>query len=182
MRPPGVVFVDKTASGARMMQGQGPPRFLADQMFGRVARLLRFLGYDCELVAAGKSDGALVARAAETGRILLTAARSIGELHSDLVLLFHLEAPEDAVRDIVRRWPLPFHQTILSRCSRCNIPVEDVGWGSVRELLPPTVRERPQPVRRCPACERLYWVGGHIERLLERLNAQLGLDLRPPTS
>lgn len=151
------------------------PRFLADQMLARLARWLRLLGYDCALVTEGKSDEALVNFARQSGRILLTGARSLGAMYPDLVMTVPAENTAAAAGEIVRRWPLNFPQTSFSRCSVCNVPVEPVSFNAVADRLPERVRERNLPMTRCPHCGRLYWPGGHVERLRQTFARELGI-------
>jgi uncharacterized protein with PIN domain len=53
-----------------------PPRFVADAMLGRLARWLRLLGFDTAWVQ-DVSDGELVRRAIEEGRVILTRDRAL---------------------------------------------------------------------------------------------------------
>jgi uncharacterized protein len=35
--------------------------------------------------------------------------------------------------------------------------------------LPATVREGDGPIMRCPECDRVYWPGSHVRRMLAKL-------------
>lgn len=65
-------------SGRAPMHGDAPVvlRFMADSMLGRVAKWLRCLGVDTELVTT-KDDVALLSRAAVEHRVVLTADRKL---------------------------------------------------------------------------------------------------------
>src|SRR3954471_12182295 len=50
----------------------GEPKFMVDQMLGRVARWLVMLGYDAQFSKPDEPDEAMAERARDQGRILLT--------------------------------------------------------------------------------------------------------------
>jgi uncharacterized protein len=45
-------------------------------------------------------------------------------------------------------------------------PLKDDEWAL---LLPPGLVEIQGPVRRCPACGRVYWHGSHVRRMRDTL-------------
>lgn len=144
------------------------PALLADQMLGAAAKRLRLLGYDCDLAQAGDPTGeALVEKARGQGRMLLTGAQRLAQAHPDEVLALPTEDVDGQVGAVATAWPLDFEKTAFTRCSLCNIPVEEVDREAVAEQLPPKVRQRNPKVKRCPNCGKLYWEGSHVARLKE---------------
>ena len=154
-----------------------PPAFLADQMLARVARHLRLLGYDCELVSAGKSDEALVQSARAHGRILLTCVHSLGVLHPDDVVVFPTGDTIQAVRELTRRWPLDFARAMFTRCSVCNVPVESLDPSRAGGRVPEHVIGDHLRLTTCPTCNRVYWQGGHVERVREAFARLYGIAI-----
>jgi len=101
----------------------GSPRFVADTMLGRLATWLRILGYDAEY--ARGEDAALIARARETGRILLT--RDTGLVRRRDVpphLLVQSDRVSDQLRQVIRTFHLTPAGPSARRCPRCNTAVE----------------------------------------------------------
>src|SRR3989339_1366464 len=55
------------------------PRFLCDEMLGRLCRYLRAAGYDALLANGGRSDAALLRQCREEGRYFLTQDQLVQE-------------------------------------------------------------------------------------------------------
>src|SRR5579863_2257770 len=99
-------------------------RWIADEMLGRLARYLRFLGEDTEYVR-GLSDANLLKRAIAENRWLLTRDRQLGARAPRAVTLPSSSLVEQ-LRFLRARFPdLPTEVT-FERCSLCNGPLERV--------------------------------------------------------
>lgn len=150
----------------------GTPRFAADAMLGRLARWLRVLGYDTWYHSA-VADADLVRLAGEEGRVLLTRDRHLlRELRPARALEVRLDDPLHQLREVVRELALAPPGELFTRCMLCNAPLQELGRAEALPLLPPNLQTMDGPVRRCPACGRLYWDGSHVRRMraaLERV-------------
>ena len=147
-----------------------PARFLVDAMLGRLARWLRLLGFDAAYDPS-LTDAELARRAYREGRIVLTRDRSLPEeWRLPRVLVLRSEILGEQLRELGRHFPLPGEGLRFSRCSRCNVPLVDVPAESVAEQLPDSILARRPSLRRCPACLRIYWEGGHVERIRRALD------------
>lgn len=153
-------------------EGGEKPRFLADAMLRGLARRLRLLGYDAAWEPGG-DDGALVRRALEEGRTLLTRDREIPrEWRISNLILVDEDDPWAQLEAVVRRLDLKWRAGLFTRCSRCNVGLEEMsGDEKAARPLPPSVRGRS--VRRCPSCGRRYWEGDHTRRIRRRLEGRL---------
>src|SRR5512136_997661 len=98
-------------SGPRESRGTEPfvthdPRFAADAMVGRLARYLRFLGYDTAY-RPDVDDAELVRRAREETRIVLTRDRAlVRERKASPALVLQSESALGQLREVVERWGL----------------------------------------------------------------------------
>jgi uncharacterized protein len=148
------------------------PRFLADEMVGRLARYLRFVGCDTEYVR-GASDAEILDRLARDGRLLLTRDRALARRAPRAVLLTspHLADQWRALRAAVPDVP---RSVRFDRCTACN------GRLSVTEPSPADPRTEGVPWDRvaaglalfkCEGCGHLYWDGTHVESVRRRLAA-----------
>jgi uncharacterized protein with PIN domain len=155
---------------AGILENMLPPRFAADAMLGRLGRWLRVLGFDTSYDAA-LADAALVRLANEEARILLTRDRHLlRELRPLRAHEVRQDDPLDQLRELVAALDLSAPAELFTRCMLCNSvlspPLEEHDWAP---LLPPDLIEIQGPVRRCPACGRVYWHGSHVRRMHEAL-------------
>jgi uncharacterized protein with PIN domain len=150
--------------------------FLLDTHLGALARLLRMLGFDCDY-GSGADDAELALRAAREGRVLLTRDR--GLLKRRLVTRGYCVRslrPEEQAVEVLRRFDLAAAALPLSRCLRCNAPLERLA--APPGTVPPAVRSSGARFFRCPRCLRTYWRGTHwrdmkrtVARVLSRVSA-----------
>ena len=142
-------------------------------MLGRLARWLRVRGYDTSCDHA-LDDAMLVLLAHQEGRILLTRdrhlLRELRPLHAHEV---RHDDPLLQLHELVDALALPRPQALFTRCLLCNAALQLLSRAEALALLPEGVRDLPGPVRRCPACARLYWDGSHVRRMRAALDRVL---------
>lgn len=153
-----------------------PPHWLADEMLGRLARYLRFLGYDTEYVR-GESDARILDRMRREARTLLTRDRALAARASPCLLLTSPNI-EEQLRAVQRAFPGLGFVPRFDRCTLCN-----------GELAPglesgPTAGMRGEegraerPVFVCRHCHHRYWEGSHTAQIRRQL-VDWGLVPRP---
>jgi uncharacterized protein with PIN domain len=157
-------------------------RWIVDEMLGRLARYLRFLGEDTEYVR-GLSDADLLNRAIAEDRWLLTRDRQLGARAPCAVTLPSSYLAEQ-LRFLRARFPdLPTEVT-FERCSLCNAPLERVeSLAAVDELsggLPAGATPPGPPLFRCILCRHLYWEGSHTRQIRRRLAATWSAEPATP--
>ena len=144
------------------------PRFLADVMLERLARWLRVLGYDTASAGADEDDAALARRADADGRCLLTRDRRLAEeTPRALGVLLRSGPPLSQLREVIDRLALaPAGRALFARCLLCNTPLRPAAEDEAAAALPDVcAAHRPEAVRACPACGRVYWEGAHTRRM-----------------
>ncbi len=146
------------------------PRFLCDAMLGHLGHWLRAAGYDALIAGNGTSDRALVERAIADDRILLTRDRKLQEIRGaeGRAVLLRAERLEELAADLTQRFAIDWLAAPFSRCLVCNLvlaPAPDLA----RQRLPADVRAAVDEVNHCRQCDRLYWAGGHVRRMTQRL-------------
>jgi uncharacterized protein len=148
-----------------------PPRWLADEMLGRLARYLRFVGCDTAYLQ-GLADDELLERARREGRVLLTRDRELASRSRDALLI---ESPRvaDQWRAVRRAWPEVPTVPSFDRCSVCNGPLSraEPPRGGEARGLPPSVRDGSAALFSCESCGHLYWEGSHTRTIRERIAA-----------
>lgn len=152
-------------------------RFVVDVHLGRLARLLRLLGFDARW-ENDLDDEALASLAAAEHRIVLTRDRGLLKRRTVTHGLFvRSERPLDQVVDVVRRLDLADRLAPFSRCLRCGDELADVTKAEVIDRLEPLTREHYDEFRRCVSCGQIYWRGSHhdrLTRLVDQIRAALG--------
>jgi len=155
--------------------------FFCDAMLGGLARWLRAWGYDAAF-EYGIDDGDLVARAEQTGAMILS---SDGPLFDRTVIatgrVKALYVPQQLSRDeqldfVVRELRLPRR---TGRCMACGGELVEVPRHSVTDEAPPLAFKNCKRFWRCQRCDKLLWHGTHWHRIERRLG-QLGDDDMSP--
>lgn len=151
------------------------PRWLADEMLGRLARYLRFLGFDTAY-ARGRSDPEIERWAARDGRLLLTRDRALAARVPGSVLLSS-GVLDDQLRTVRAAAPgLAFH-VAFTRCTECNGALAPVAEAPDASGPHDTASGRaPAGARlyRCTACGHVYWDGSHTAQVRARLARVFG--------
>ncbi|NOY64481.1 MAG: hypothetical protein GXO97_03670 [Nitrospirae bacterium] len=135
--------------------------FIADAMLGRLARWMRFLGYDVQY-HRDIDDRALVRLARSEGRILLTRDRELTKRFTVEHLLIESEDVKEQIKEVVTLFP---KETASRRCMHCNIPLEDIKKEMVQGLVPEYVYLHHRRFQRCSSCGRIYWEGSHTHNI-----------------
>lgn len=149
-------------------------RFVADQMLGRLARMLRLLGYDTAY-SPSMIPREIEDLARREQRVLLTrgnATKRFPGLENALSLKSDY-APEQ-LREVVERFRLDTQAGLWTRCTVCNAPIQPIEKGSVKSKVDQKIFERYQEFFECAGCKHIYWQGSHVARILRNLAAVLG--------
>jgi uncharacterized protein with PIN domain len=137
------------------------PRFAADRMLARLARWLRLLGAD--VICDERLDGAAMLRQARAERrVMLTRDKRL-RTASDVLFV----EPDDfraQLRAVLARFPFDVHRHAFSRCSLCNVPLNQVARETVSGRVPPFVYATQENFAQCDRCGRVYWEATHPER------------------
>jgi uncharacterized protein with PIN domain len=147
--------------------------FAADRMLGRMARLLRLLGYDT-LYAPDMTSARLIEIARTSDRVVLTrgdapkrfpGVKALLSLESDY-------APQQ-LREVVERFQLDTRAGLWTRCTLCNAEIKAVDKQDIVTEVEPKVFQIYAEFFRCAGCGHVYWRGSHVERILKNLAALL---------
>jgi uncharacterized protein with PIN domain len=145
--------------------------FACDQHLGKLARLLRILGFDT-LYRQDWGEAELARSATDKDRAVLTCNRSL--LKRKQVIsgrLIRSRQVDTQATEVVRRFGLAEQPNLFGRCALCNHPLEAVSKDQVWDQIPNQTRHWRDEYSRCPHCHHLYWEGTHVPRLLSRIEA-----------
>lgn len=148
-------------------------KLLCDEMLKGLARWLRAAGYDTELANDGEPDRELISRARHSNRLLITRDRKLLE-HRDAkkhVCLLECNGVDSCARELTERIGIDWVYKPFSRCLVCNTPLEPYD----SEASPPVPDDvKNGPLFSCARCGRIYWEGGHVKRMREKLKRWTG--------
>jgi uncharacterized protein with PIN domain len=163
----------------RRHSAEGRLTFMADAMLGRLARWLRILGYDTAW-EEHISDEALVRRALEEERVILTRDRSLGsEWRVSDIGLVQAEEPVAQLAEVAAAFDLGARARPFTRCSLCNTELVAADRDAARGRVPARILERFARFQRCPGCDRFYWDGSHTDRMRRVLAKTVGVGHAP---
>jgi uncharacterized protein len=146
------------------------PRFVVDVNLGRLARLLRLLGFDVWW-SSDADDQTLVDISLAEQRILLTRDRPLLKRRALTHGLFvRSDDAEQQTLEVVRRLHLRQLMAPFTRCVRCNGTLTAVSKNEVIDHLQPLTRRYYDDFSRCTECAQIYWRGSHHERLVRVVN------------
>jgi uncharacterized protein len=147
-------------------------RFLCDQNLGKLARWLRLLGFDAEFMSHW--DEEFMNQAIQNGRVFLTRKGSLFE-KKGIVFISHDHVGEQ-LRELFAVLDLKVMKEPLTRCSLCNVILQNASRDEVKGLIPEYVYNSHDIFVMCPSCNRVYWKGTHISRMYDMIHlAEEGL-------
>lgn len=148
------------------------PRFLCDEMLGRLCRYLRAADYDTLLASGGRSDAELLRQCHTEGRYFLTQDQLVREhkaAHGVALIL-----PQGDLDQLAALLGAHYQLDWLSRAfTRCLVDNTLLAAADEAALArAPLDALRPEePLRCCPGCGRIYWRGSHYKRMHAKLVA-----------
>jgi len=144
-------------------------KFIVDSMLGKLAKRLRMLGYDT-LYEAHLDDRTILKVSKEEDRYIVTRDTQLSKIRGAKVFLIRSTDLEQQLGEIkelakIRR----ISKNIFSRCSECNTLLEIADKEKVKDIVPPFVYRTFDDFHFCPACNKAYWRGTHVDSILKEL-------------
>ena len=142
------------------------PLFIADVHVGKLARLLRMLGFDT-LYSNAFTNKELVDTALAQQRILLSRNVAIGkhQPHLQTFIITKYE-PEAQLADVLQHFHLLSNIQPFSRCMVCNGILVPVAKDVIIKELPEKTAMYYREFWQCTNCRRIYWKGPHYNRMM----------------
>lgn len=135
-------------------------KFVADVMLGRLARLMRFAGYDVEYDSGAKDDFLL--RRTRSRILLSRDGALVRRARPERAYFVENTGAQKQLEEIRQAFP---NRTSKPRCLVCNHAIRRIRKDRIRHLIPAFVYENKREFFRCGGCARIYWKGSHFERL-----------------
>ena len=154
-------------SGRGLPAAESEPRFLCDGMLTGLGRWLRAAGYDTQVAGNGRPDSGVVTEARAQRRLLLTCDRALATGADGGVLLLAGNDLAAWARELTATLGVDWLYRPFTRCLNCNTPLQPAREEQ-HAALPPALRS-VKDVRYCSCCDKLYWEGGHLRQMRQRL-------------
>lgn len=140
-------------------------RFILDAHLGKLAKLMRLLGFDVTYYN-NIADNDLILLGNCERRIVLTRDR--GVLKSRLLTHgYYVRSiyPKNQLKEIVEKFDLYSQFVPFSRCLICNNKLENISVSEVKNLVKPELLNIYKKFYHCSSCNRIYWEGSHYLRM-----------------
>jgi uncharacterized protein with PIN domain len=145
------------------------PRFLCDGHLGKLARLLRVMGFDTAWDDSW-SEAAMARRGLNENRTVLSRSRSLLKRSAmDNAMLIRSDHPDEQAHEVLRRYLLADQVHLFGRCSVCNGLLREVAMSAVAARIPPRTAKWLDTYYLCRDCDQLYWEGTHVTALRRRV-------------
>ena len=144
-------------------------RFVLDVHLGKLARILRMLGFDV-LYQKDYSPDEIISISLSKRRIILSKSRNMLK-RKEVTHGYCLNSsiPEEQARLVLKRFDLNDNLHPFSRCMECNTPLENLPAEEAASRVPADILAGQHDLKHCPTCRRAYWKGSHYLKMKERI-------------
>ncbi|MHA1347260.1 MAG: Mut7-C RNAse domain-containing protein [Candidatus Heimdallarchaeaceae archaeon] len=147
-------------------------KFYADSMLGKLARFLRFLGYDT-LYRSEESVVKMLETSSQNNRIVLSKSSDIVNRCNKLNVKSLLIDTNDIGYQLKVLQEI-FHlemsiPPLKTRCSVCNNELIEKNKQEIINLIPESTAKYHDHFWQCSNCGKIYWIGSHwkdIEKII----------------
>jgi uncharacterized protein len=140
-------------------------RFVLDVHLGKLASHLRMLGFDT-LYRSDYTDEELVSTSKNDGRTLLSRDQKLLNEES-ITRGYCVRATDPRLQlvEVLQRFDLYNSTQPFKICTCCNSLLRPISKEAIIHRLPPKVKECFDEFQLCQSCDRIYWKGGHYNRM-----------------
>jgi hypothetical protein len=143
-------------------------KFIADNMLGKLAKWLRFMGYDT-LYPKTLNDNELAQLSKQQIRILLTRDKELAKKKGVQIIYIKSENLDDQLRQIIIELNLKLDSNTFCRCPECNSLLNKIDKAQLNGNVPDGVLQRHKLFWVCKNCTRYYWQGTHYKKIKSKL-------------
>jgi uncharacterized protein with PIN domain len=145
-------------------------RFIADVHLGKLARILRLLGFNTTYKNSYTTKE-LIQLSLEEERILLSRNMVLPKQNASLrFFLVRSEDAEEQIRQVIEELSLHRDVSVFSRCLVCNGDLSAISKDSIQQDLLPNTARYFNEFWQCNECHRIYWKGSHYDRMRQLID------------
>ncbi len=144
-------------------------RFIADVMLGRLARWMRFLGFDT-LYFHDITDSHLLRIARAQNRLILTRDTQLARKKKlQDCLLINANDSFQQLTEVIEKLKLKRFK-LLTRCVACNGSLVSISKKEdIKDFIPEFVYLNYNLFMKCIDCGKIYWDGSHPKKFMEKI-------------
>ena len=140
-------------------------KFIADVHLGKLAKLLRMLGFDT-LYDNSFTNSELISIALQQNRILLSRNAAINNHKTQLQSLYiSFENPQLQLLQVLQHFDLKEQIYLFTKCIVCNGTLQPVSKEKILNKLRQKTALYFSEFWQCNNCNRIYWKGSHYEHM-----------------
>lgn len=144
-------------------------RFCADVHLGKLARLMRMLGFNT-VYKNNFSKEELYTNSLNENRVLLSKSAYFSRFTDINFYQIKSADPLQQLKDIIHHFNLRDSFNAFIRCLYCNEIVEKKEKEEVEKELLPNTKKDFSEFWKCPSCQKIYWKGSHYERMMKMIH------------
>jgi uncharacterized protein with PIN domain len=144
-------------------------QFISDNMLGKLAKWLRFMGYDT-LYPKNMDDKELIKISRDEGRLLLTRDKELAKVKGLDVLYINSDNLDHQLQQVIKDLNLKANDLQLTRCPECNYLLKYIDKVLLAGKVPDGVLKRQDIFWVCKNCEHYYWRGTHYQKIKAKLD------------
>jgi len=143
------------------------PKFILDVHLGKLARLLRTLGFDC-LWRENLPDEEILKIQRKESRIVLSRDKAlVQKCPAESGCLILSDEPKEQAKEVVGRFDLIVRIDPFTVCLECNGRIKPVEKEKIASRLEPETKQSFDEFFMCLTCHKIYWKGSHYDRMSE---------------
>ena len=142
-------------------------KFIVDVHLGKLARLLRLLGFDT-FYENNVTINDLLRLSTDQDRIILSRNKLFSKKSNKSFLVID-ENPSIQLNQLYDHFHLKDQIDPFSRCIVCNGTLEAVTKENISVLLEKNTSQYFNEFWQCKHCKRIYWKGSHYENMLKKI-------------
>ena len=143
-------------------------RFILDENLGKLAKWLRFLGYDAAIYKSISIDNK-IRLANKERRVYLTRDKKIAKLKREfsrkLIVSQDYKKQLRELKDYIEF----AEEYVFSQCPNCNIALKSIDKDKIKKLVPKFIYQTNNDFKVCYKCGRVFWKGSHYKEIISLL-------------
>lgn len=144
-------------------------KFLLDENLGKLAKWLRFLGYDAAIYKSISIDNK-IRLANKENRIYLTRDKKTARLKKKFSRKLIVSTDYKEQLEELKTYICFSEEHLFSMCPNCNRSLKETSKDKIKKLVPEFIFQNHEEFKVCYKCGRVFWKGSQykeIRRLLK---------------